>query len=250
MKIHVLSDLHLEVAPLEVDDMNADVVVLAGDIDIGAKAILWAKEQFKQPVLFVLGNHEYWHGNAMQETLREMKKEAAGSNVHILDCDSYELEGVRFLGTTLWTDLLKSPFGGVECGVIDRDRQNIQVWEGVSFLDDYAQSLFEKNRGWLKSKLHEPFDGQTVVITHHAPSGDSQHEQYEGNPYASCFITDMENLMGKNVNLWIHGHTHNNFDYNLNGTRVVCNPRGYPSAFGGWENPTFNPRFVVGLDRA
>jgi len=248
MKLHILSDLHLECAPIRLEKTDADVVILAGDIRPGAGGVKWAKANFETPVLYVPGNHEYYNAAwTMDELFCEMRYESEDSNVSVLDRDGVVIDGVRFLGTTLWTDLHDKPFNGIECGVIGSDTGNIRVADAEGFTSRVAQPLFEKNRAWLQAQLAEPFEGRTVVITHHAPSGKSQHAQYAGNPWNSCFITDMEPVMGEDVDLWIHGHTHSNFDYEVNGTRVVCNPRGYPHPFGGWENREFNESLVIDI---
>ena len=248
MKLHILSDLHLEFAPLRVEKTDADVVILAGDIGLGADGVEWAKACFDVPVLYVPGNHEYYNPAWRIDDLQRFISDACiGSNVHLLDRDVYCQGGIRFIGTTLWTDLLEHPFGGVHCGVLGSDADYIRVTDDECFNDHNAQALFRKNRAWLKQELAKPFDGKTVVVTHHAPSGGSLHPQYAGNPWNSCFITDMEDLFGDNVDLWVHGHTHNSFDYEVKGTRVICNPRGYPHPLGGWENPAFKQDLLVEL---
>jgi len=248
MKIQILSDLHLDFSSMRIEENNADLVILAGDIHIGAKGVKWAMYQFDCPVLYVPGNHEYYMPEwEMDQILLEMRYISEGSHVHILDRDSFELDGVRFLGTTLWTDLHDKPFSGIECGVIGSDTGNICVAKGKGFTSDIAQPLFEKNKAWLKHELSKPFSGTTVVITHHAPSGQSLHSEFASNPWNSCFITDMEEFMGDAVKLWVHGHTHSSFDYCVNGTRVVCNPRGYTNHFGGIENHSFNPMMMVDI---
>jgi len=247
MKIQIMSDLHLEFAPFHLEVVDADIVILAGDIQqSGIQGVGWAQDCFDVPVLYTPGNHEFYSMVlTMDEIREEMHRQCKGSNVQLLDCNHWELDGVRFLGTTLWTDLLNSPFGGVSCGVISSDAGYIKVSDHEGLNDRFAQSLFDENSKWLKSELEKPFIGKTVVITHHAPSGASMHAQYAQNPWNSCFITNMEHLMGDHVDLWIHGHTHSSFDYRLHGTRVVCNPRGYPDHFGEYENSEFNPSFVV-----
>ena len=85
------------------------------------------------------------------------------------------------------------------------------------------------------------------MITHHAPSRRSIHPRFADSPLNACFVSDAEHLMGaKRAQLWVHGHTHDSFDYRLNGTRVVCNPRGY-SKGGVVENAHFDPHFIVEL---
>lgn len=60
MKLHILSDLHLENEGFTIPETNADVIVLAGDIHEGTRAIPWIKEQTDKPVIYVAGNHEYY----------------------------------------------------------------------------------------------------------------------------------------------------------------------------------------------
>lgn len=248
MKVQVLSDVHLDHAQYMPATTDADIVVLAGDISEGDLGVLWAQKVFDLPVVYVLGNHEFYDSDhTMKEVVEAMKATAEGSNVTVLDNESLVLDGVRFLGSTMWTSLDDGS------DVLYSDRAYIQVneYESVSggFDKRFAQDLFQRNRAWLKRDLSKPFDGKTVVVTHHAPSLKSVHLQYEGNPWTPCFVTDLEGLMGENVDLWIHGHTHNNFDYYVGKTRVVCNPRGYPSVQGGWENPQFNPNLVIDLNK-
>jgi len=246
MKIQILSDSHLEFAPFHPEKVDADVVILAGDIQPGVKGIAWAQESFDVPVMYIAGNHEFYSDIfSMHELLQQMYAKCKGSNVHFLDCNHMELDGIRFLGTTLWTDLLRRPFGGVSCGVISSDAGYIRMNDNEGLNVQAAQLLFDKNRRWLNDELEKIYSGKTIVITHHAPAGASMHVQYAGNPWNSCFISDLEYLMGDRVDLWIHGHTHNCFNYVLSGTRVVCNPRGYPHPFGGYENQKFNPNFIV-----
>jgi len=246
MKIQVLSDIHLDHAQYVPPVTDADIVVLAGDIAEGDLGVLWAREVFDVPVVYVAGNHEFYNSDyTMKEVVEAMKDAAEGSNVTVLDNESLVIDGVRFLGSTMWTNLRDAPdvlcSDGAYVNVVDMSETN-------TFDKAYAQDLFERNRSWLKRELSRPFDGQTVVITHHAPSLQSIHQEYEDNDWNACFVTDLEELMGEQVDLWVHGHTHSNFDYAIKGTRIVCNPRGYPHAFGGWENARFNHKHVVDMN--
>ena len=111
-----------------------------------------------------------------------------------------------------------------------------------------AAALFDRHASWLEARLATPFSGPTVVVTHHAPSPRSIHPRFAGLPLNVCFVSDTEHLLeGRRVALWIHGHTHDSFDYVANGTRVVCNPRGYAKN-GINENPAFDPGLIITLD--
>ncbi|MEM9690500.1 MAG: metallophosphoesterase, partial [Pseudomonadota bacterium] len=104
MKLHILSDIHVEFEAFVPPATDADVIVLAGDIHVGRKGLDWALEQFPdKPVIYVLGNHEYY-GKAVPKLTNELQKIAANTNVHLLERSSVEIDGVTFLGSTLWTD--------------------------------------------------------------------------------------------------------------------------------------------------
>lgn len=249
--LHVLSDLHLGAQGLDVPSTQADIVVLAGDISRPAPAIDWASKLAK-PVLYVPGNHEFY-GGTISGTLRDLKARAQGTNVIVLDNDAIVLDGVRFLGTTLWTDFnLFGPGMARDKAIVEalafmRDFTRIRMADdaAATMSVDDMEGLYRQQRTWLADALSRPFDGITVVITHHAPSPRSIHPRFAGSAINTCFVSDNESLMGADrVALWIHGHTHNSFDYRVKGTRVLCNPRGYMLS-GQPENPDFRPDLVV-----
>lgn len=250
MKLHILSDLHLAQGDLARPPTDADVVVLAGDIARPAEAVAWAAS-LEKPVLYVPGNHEFY-GGSIEGTLAMLRRLCAGTNVRLLDDDEVVLGSVRILGTTLWTDFALD-------GTAWR---TVAMREGQRFMHDFsrirtgdnspalftpedAAARFDVHRAFLSRKLDEPFGGPTVVITHHAPSRRSIHPRFDGSLLNACFVSDVEALMGAaRARLWIHGHTHDSFDYLVKGTRVVCNPRGY-ARHGVDENVRFDPRFIV-----
>ncbi|HXX86401.1 MAG TPA: metallophosphoesterase [Casimicrobiaceae bacterium] len=251
MKLNILSDLHLSLGTLPLPETDADAVILAGDVARPKEAIAWACALAK-PVFYVAGNHEFY-GGSIAATIAELKHLCAGTNVRVLDNDEVIFEGVRFLGATLWTDFRL--FGNSEMRTVAiaqaleliRDFSRIRVGEAEQRLFAPADSaaLFDAHAAWLDRKLSEPHAGPTVVITHHAPSPRSIHPRFADSPLNACFVSDAERLIdGSRVGLWIHGHTHDSFDYVLNGTRVVCNPRGY-SKNGVNENPGFDADFIA-----
>lgn len=108
MKVRIYSDLHLEIdaapglIPGNASD-GADLVILGGDIHTKGRGVAWAQEVFNVPVIYVCGNHEFYKGH-IDRTLMSMKQLAAGSNVHVLENESFQIDKVRFLGATAWTD--------------------------------------------------------------------------------------------------------------------------------------------------
>ncbi|MBS0293257.1 MAG: metallophosphoesterase family protein [Proteobacteria bacterium] len=254
MKLHILSDLHLGVHGMEQPETDADIVVLAGDIARPEQAVAWA-QGFGKPVLYVPGNHEFY-GGSLRQTPRTLQALCAGGPVQLLDNRSLVLQGVRFIGSTLWSDFRIVGEGPARSGAMDealrfmRDFQRIRVSDQADaplFRPEDAAALYEANVRWLTGALAEPFGGPTVVITHHAPSPLSIHPRFAGSPLNACFVSNAEALVAASgARLWIHGHTHDSFDYSLHGTRVLCNPRGYAKD-GVNENPLFDARLVVGL---
>ena len=128
-----------------------------------------------------------------------------------------------------------------------RDFSRIRLTEEghALFSPQDAAALFEQNASWLDARLGTAHEGPTVVITHHAPSCNSVHPRFARSLLSACFVSDAERLLGgSRVQLWVHGHTHDTFDYVVNGTRVICNPRGY-AKLGVNENPRFDPNLTI-----
>ena len=255
MKLNILSDLHLNVCGLSRPENHADVVILAGDIARPREAVAWARD-FGKPVLYVPGNHEFY-GGSLDAVAAELERLSAGTCIRVLDNAEVVIGHVRFLGTTLWTDF--ELFGGGESRAaamsqgqdLMRDFSRIRLTEGgdEAFSPEEAAVLFERGANWLDARLDVSHDGPTVVITHHAPSPKSIHPRFARSLLSACFVSDAERLLGgSRVQLWVHGHTHDAFDYFVNGTRVLCNPRGYAKG-GANENPWFDPNLTVEVHR-
>lgn len=230
MKIQVLNDLHLEFGEFTVPGTAADVLVFAGDIATGTDGLDWMLEQaFAVPVIYVLGNHEYYHHDL---TLIDSLRERAEGRVHVLDREAVVIDGVRFLGCTLWTDF--GIFGEAERWFsIQRAKRDMADFaiitkEGKRFSPMDSIEIHTDHRAWLEQELARSFAGKTVVVTHHFPSPRSIHPRFARDLLTPAFGSDLESMMdGDRVQLWLHGHTHDAFDYEVKGTRVLCNPRGY-----------------------
>lgn len=137
MKIHILSDLHLEFGGLRLPEADADVTVLAGDIGVGLQGIEWALQAipFHQPVIYVMGNHEFYGQRSMPELWKKAREKVAGTHVHLLENEAVEIGGVRFLGATLWTDfdLFGDREGGMKSALDMNDYWNIITNSGAGY---------------------------------------------------------------------------------------------------------------------
>lgn len=234
MKIQIASDLHLEFVhsrfPTEVlvrPNPDADVLVLAGDIG-KVEAVISAFKDWPVPVLYVLGNHEFY--DRTLEDVHDMAvRLSAGTSVTVLERGGVVFGDTRILGTTLWTDYkldgdqLRAQSSA---GRNMSDHFCIRARDGRMFGTGHALGEHLNSRSWLEKELAKPFEGKTVVVSHHGPHRNSVHPRFAGNSLNPAFVSNLSDLMPK-VDLWLHGHVHDNFDYTVGRCRVVTNPRGY-----------------------
>ena len=228
MKIQIYSDLHNEFAPFEPATTGADIVVLAGDIDTQARGVKWASETFSCPVIYVFGNHEFYKGH-IDHTLRKMR-EVAAPHVHVLENQVWICNQARFLVTTSWTDFSSTGdtvAAMVTCGMWMNDFQMIRAEERYRRLR--PADVIQRNHeafDFLVGELSRPFDGKTVVITHHCPIPEVAGEKHDGH-LSAAYSNRWHSLLSM-ADVWIFGHTHRAVDIELDGCRIISNPRGYP----------------------
>lgn len=247
MNIQVMSDLHTEItgrSPILKEDIVGDVIILAGDICNEPTTISKSLPK-DRPIFHVLGNHEYYHNSFKGRVagLQEQWNKLGFNNVDVLENRAVTIDSVRFLGTTLWTNLTSEDgdFQGFDCKRGMNDFYLIRDFSLTEWLNTHRAAIL-----WLQEELAKPFDGKTVVITHHAPSFRSNGERFLTSTIRAGFCTDMEYLMEQeSIDVWIHGHTHEPSDYMVHGTRVICNPYGYEQPNAYRENLKYNPRFLV-----
>jgi predicted phosphodiesterase len=258
--IQLASDLHLEffagsqprvrhIKPA----VGADLLVLAGDIDNGVRGVE-AFVDWPVPVVYVAGNHEFYDHHWTQ-TRQDLRSACAGTCVTLLDNDAIEIGGVRLLGCTLWTDFdLPGSRPPQAMAAVERGLTDYRVIHTPSGPLRTAHTLADhrRSRAWLEAELARPHAGPTVVVTHHGPHPLSIHPRFAANPLNPGFVSDLTPLMA-GVDLWLHGHTHDSFDYRVGRCRVLANPAGYvmnwAAASGGsaleFENARFEPGLVV-----
>jgi len=232
MRIKIISDLHQEFGISNLDFSNADVVILAGDTNLGIKGIEWAKQHIKDSqVIYLLGNHEYYKGS-YPKTLNQVIEASLNSNVTVLENKRVEIGGIRFHGATLWTDF--SLFGSpVEYGIICQGQMNDyrQIRRDPSYSKLRSVDTFkihQISKKWLQESLEESIGYKNIVITHHAPSIKSVPDLYQNDPISSAYASNLEDMILKYQPLyWVHGHIHTPVRYHIGKTEVICNPHGY-----------------------
>ena len=242
MKLQIYSDLHNEFSRFEPTKSDADVVILAGDIDLKSRGVKWANETFQCPVIYVRGNHEYYGGH-IDHTLRKMK-ESALPHVHVLENQALILDQVRFLVTTGWTDYTSTGDVQAATRAASEWMNDFRVIRAdTTYRRLRPTDLIAKSRtafNWLTQELGAPFDGKTVVITHHAPVLDFLSDEHAGH-LAAAYANDWSDLLGM-ADLWIYGHTHIAASFTKRGCHVISNPRGYPG-----ESTGFDPDLLIEL---
>lgn len=267
MKLIQTSDLHLEFNP-EVRIYNtegADWLGLGGDICVAEyftrgqnspKRELtkrWlqffevASKEFEY-VTYILGNHEYYHGQ-FQETAAILREALAHlPNIRILDNQWTNIGSFEVFGATLWTDVNKRHPLDLEAL---RHRMNdfklIQYSGYRKFLPLESAAIHSKTLQTF-AESYIP-GGKCVFLSHHAPSYKSIHEKYRDSRYAPLntgYYSNLDQFIldHPDIKLWTHGHVHSNFDYKIGDTRVVCNPHGY----GAENQDGFSTTKVIELD--
>jgi 3',5'-cyclic AMP phosphodiesterase CpdA len=257
MRLQIASDLHLEHLEWKFADFrgvepgDAEVLVLAGDVAKGSRALDLFGD-WPCPVVYVPGNHEFY-GGEVAAVLAELQQRADDfPNVKVLAPGTWEHGGVRFIGCTLWTDY--AVFGAERvvdamaiCAERIVDHGLIRNVGGRPFLPADALALHSTQRLWLRDRLAEPFVGKTVVITHHGPHRNSIAPLYANDLTSAAFVSDLADYLGI-ADLHVHGHVHESFDYTVCGTRVVANPMGYCRGIKAASTPADLRRENIAFD--
>ena len=280
MKIKVVSDLHLEFSDINIkNDEQCDVLILSGDImvaqdlhdhpemdygmysnanlaDLGrrqATALRFRdflkRVSFQFPhVVYVAGNHEFYHGKWVQ-TLKVLADECAKfPNVYFLERGFKRIDDVIFVGGTLWTDMNKADPLTLHAarGMMNDFRLIRNDMAGYTAVKP-ADTVYRHRDtlGYIEEIVNRKEVEKYVVVGHHSPSFQSVHENYKNEDLMNgCYHSDLSNFIMDHpqIKLWTHGHTHHCFDYVIGETRIVCNPRGYE----GYEPDSgWNPNIVI-----
>lgn len=277
MKIAVASDLHLEFGDLDFDNTEgAEVLILSGDILVAKDVTDHDTHDIMGPeyrsnryhnfmqrcterfphVIYILGNHEHYHGDFAETVTHLKNKFDYMSNLHILDNEVLTVGDVTFIGGTLWTDMnnedpitlyhMKSMMNDFRCVTNSNRVVNYKTYEQINGVDNRERPIFRERTGkfspedavdehrrfvsYIQEIIEGKFDQKFVVVGHHSPSRLSTHPRYADDTIMNGgYSSSLDDYIidHPQIRLWTHGHTHYPFDYMIGSTRVVCNPRGY-----------------------
>lgn len=252
MRIQLISDLHLNHSNIRMKIDKPDVLVIAGDMSPHPEETAdWIEKNVapEVQVIFVPGNHEYEQSNVFTYDKDMEEAFAHLENVVLLQNKTKVIGGVRFLGTTLWTDFAAyDNFGEVEDikknAAINICDFQMSFGRNGLFTPSEASELHSRAKEYLKKEINTKFDGKTVVITHFLPSPKCVVAKYIGSPLNPYFACNVEHLM-PGVDVWMHGHTHDSANLKIGDTQILCNPRGYSSIFNLSENHKWNGELIV-----
>jgi len=238
-KLWVLSDLHYDHGGFRFEPpAEADIAIIAGDACDDDWLLALAD---RLPTAYVAGNHCFY-GRDYHERLAELR---SFKQLHFLENETVEIDGVRIAGCTLWTDYGYDPIAADAARRGMNDHRLIKWHKNPyeRFLPSHATKLHQGSLRFLSS-----VKGADVIVTHHAPSVNSVHEKYATGPCAilnRAYYSDMDDVVRESgARYWIHGHVHSRFRYMIGDTKVICNPKGYPNGRKN-ENAEFDPALIV-----
>jgi predicted phosphodiesterase len=267
MNAWLISDIHVESLrgwdlPSGSKRPDFDVLIVAGDLHTRfERGVAWLRDRVPdKQVIYIAGNHEYW-GSDIDVTVEKARRAAAGTNIHVLECDTILLGNVTFIGATGWTDfnLFGSPLAAMKAAAeIMCDYRRIRKRFYAERLRPFdTLRRHEATKRFIATELAKPRTGPRVIVTHHCPFPDVNANR--SNIIEAAYSSDMTDLMlpatdapsGRVLepaDVWAFGHTHRSCDRMIGATRVLSNPKGYGPympRYPGWENRNFDPILTI-----
>lgn len=262
MKMWIMSDLHVELTqgwdiPGPDERPDFDVAIIAGDLmPAMERGVKWLRDRFPdRVVIYSPGNHEGYRGD-IDRTVEKAREAARGTNVVVLQDEAVEIRGVKFIGTTLWTDFALA--GDARAGMAAAS-ETMNDYKKIRHMGHRRRlrpidvlMRHQQSRAFIERELLASFPGKRVVISHHAPwpGGLPQGIGAESDPASAAYassaaMTDL--IIRGRADVWVYGHTHRSDDSIVGRTRMISNAKGYGPLPGQplWDNPMFDPMLVV-----
>lgn len=253
MDCRLWSDLHTEFGKFKYNAQDGDenrTLILAGDIGVGASHRAFVEQMcdiFKY-VVIVLGNHEFYNNEVVETRERWANIELGIDNLHLLDDETRILDGVRFIGGTLWTDMDGDDFQVKEMAKRGMNDYAVCRFKETGTVPIFLQphhtvAMHYRTREFIEAELQKQHDGPTVVVTHHLPLWGCIDPQFRGHHLNGAYASNLESFFRDyEFDVWVHGHTHEIVRLeDVYGKRIYCNPRGY---VGHEVCDNFDPEFM------
>eukprot|EP00026_Physarum_polycephalum_P009745 Phypoly_transcript_09879.p1 GENE.Phypoly_transcript_09879~~Phypoly_transcript_09879.p1 ORF type:complete len:267 (+),score=34.75 Phypoly_transcript_09879:469-1269(+) len=256
----IISDMHVEFPkvreflPAEALEPKAPYLAMLGDIGYPSQPkyqeLLLAMADRFQKVFVIAGNHEYYKAEYYSTKQKIKEICALKNNIIYMDKTSILVDGVRVLGTTLWSYVPPDKILPVANALNDYHLIKVQdpnTNQASLLCVEQSVEWFNDELNWLKEQiaLAKQNGERVVVFTHHAPlvKGTS-HPRFDNSPHNCAFSSDLQDILGDPIDLWCFGHTHYSSDQTVKGTRVVSNQVGYIAM---QEKAGFKPGMVVSI---
>jgi Icc-related predicted phosphoesterase len=257
LRLWILSDLHLELTrgwdlPLGDARPAFDVLVVAGDlITRMERGVAWLQARIadRQQVVFVPGNHEFY-GTDIDRTVEKARVAAAGSNIHVLQNDAITIDGITFIGATLWSDF--DLFGDADYAMTaaaesmnDYRKIRLRNYE-LRLRPQHTLARHIESRDFIARELRKA--ARHVVVTHHAPHPTGVRRGFERDIVSAAYASDLTDLIVSGApELWVYGHSHEARQDVVGSTRLVTNAKGYGPWHKGetWDNADFDPTLTI-----
>lgn len=264
MFIRPLSDVHNEFSTFNLPPTSVDsetVLLLAGDIALADRTestlvpfLDSLTERFRD-ILYIPGNHEYYHSSLMRADDKLKAACARYSNVHYMQEKFMVIDDVMFIGATLWTDFDGgNPIASMTAHQSMNDFNYIRTGPATLPYERKMRPLDvmginAQHRKFIEDSLKTAHrsGNKAVVFTHHSPTMQSCTGAYPAGPLDYAYYnTRMDDLiMEYGPALWVHGHSHHPIDFMMGETRMCSNPRGYSRDPHGHEGLGFNDQLVI-----
>lgn len=254
------SDIHLEMRktiPIikPVKDKNV-YLCLCGDIGNpyleNYEKFLKIHSELFTHILIISGNHEYYSVRnivSIGETDAMIEKIVSKyKNITYLNKSGLIIDGVKFIGCTLWSDVSSIPdiaekvMNDYKYIYVKKNKKNNKKNKNQdksqnSSDEKYkrllkASDVCEMNKEcieWIKHEINKFKETdkykKIIILTHHAPSFSMLNKS---DVYSPCYATNYNDIMGKPVSIWISGHSHHSNHIRINNTLCVSNCMGYP----------------------
>lgn len=266
-KILKLSDIHLDSSNYpfyqNINTDGVDIIILAGDIGNKFQAMNFIKPFLDKGiiVIYVLGNHEFYNENTKPLTIAEIikgwkEREEKNENLYVLNNESIIIDGIKFIGSTGWTNITPEMFSEKEVNSelnMSSDFHKImktKLMKGYVTLRGYPISienykeLHDEAINYIKEEIAKPFNGTKILITHHPLTKNSNNPEYPTDNFNfQLYCSEYDSIIEKSdLDYYFHGHVHHSCSYYLNGTLVDCNAYGY--AKYNEVNPDHKPNHI------